>query len=66
MPFLTSGEQLGATDESPDAVTKSIAEVSATVTSFTCALVSSVTVSAPHLRTLPQGPRVSNRTVFLH
>ena len=34
------------------------------VTSFTCAPVSSVTVSAPHFRTLPQGPRVSSKTVF--
>ena len=35
MPFLTSGEQLGATDESPDAVTKSIDELSATITKAT-------------------------------
>ena len=33
---------------------------------FTCALVSSVTVPAPHLRTLPQGARVSSKTVFSH
>ena len=35
VPFLTSGEQLGATDESLDAVTKSIAEVSATIAKAT-------------------------------
>ena len=31
------------------------------VTSFTCALVSSVTVSTSHVRTLPQGPGVSKQ-----
>ena len=36
------------------------------VTSFTCALVSSVTASASHVRALPQGPRVSSKTVFSH
>ena len=35
MPFLTSGEQLGATDESPDAVTNSIADVNATIAKAT-------------------------------
>ena len=33
---------------------------------FTCTLVSSVTVSALQLRTLPQGPWVSSKSVFLH
>ena len=37
-----------------------------TVTLLTRALVSSVTVSALHLRTLPQGPRVSSKTVSSH
>ena len=31
---------------------------------FICALVSCVAVSSLHLRTLPQGPRVSSKTVF--
>ena len=35
VPFLTSGEQLGATDESPDAVTKSIDELNATIAKAT-------------------------------
>ena len=35
VPFLTSGEQLGATDESPDAVTKSSAELNATIAKAT-------------------------------
>ena len=33
---------------------------------FTCALVSSVTVPALHLRTLPQGTWVSSKTVSSH
>ena len=33
---------------------------------FTCALVSSVTVPALHLRTVPQGSLVSSKTVFSH
>ena len=35
-------------------------QILATVTSFTCAPVSSAAVSAPQLRTLPQGPCVSS------
>ena len=31
---------------------------------FTCAFVSYVIVSPLHMRTLPQGPRVSSKTVF--
>ena len=35
MPFLTSEKQLGATDESPDAATKSIADLNATIAKAT-------------------------------